>query len=203
VVTGTNVESIQIDRDRVTGVQTSAGFVSTSTVVVAAGTWTSFITANRPILIPRVEPIRGQMVCLTAKPQLTRHVVYSPRGYLVPRKDGRLLTGSTSEAAGFAKATTAGGIESILSHANEISPAVSGLPIADLWAGLRPRATDGLPVLGACDEIDGLIYATGHYRNGILLAPLTAQLTAEAIERGPVAELAPFSPNRFSLINVS
>jgi len=203
VVTGTNVESIQIDRDRVTGVQTSAGLVSTSTVVVAAGTWTSFIAANRPISIPKVEPVRGQMVCLTAIPQLTRHVIYSPRGYLVPRKDGRLLSGSTSEAAGFAKAATAGGIESILSHANEISPSVSGLPIADLWAGLRPRTTDGLPVLGACDEIEGLIYATGHYRNGILLAPFTAQLTADAIERGPVAELAPFSPNRFSLINVS
>jgi glycine oxidase len=139
------------------------------------------------------------MVCLESKPQLTRHVIFSPRGYLVPRQDGRLLAGSTSENAGFARHVTAGGIASILRHALEISPAVANLPIADTWAGLRPRAADGLPVLGPCGEIDGLFYATGHYRNGILLAPLTAELISEAIVAGKTsALLAPFSPDRFS-----
>ena len=99
---------------------------------------------------------------------------------------------------GFAKCVTAGGISAILQHAQEISPAVAGLPILDTWAGLRPRAADGLPVLGPCVEIDGLFYATGHYRNGILLAPITGELISEAIVKGVASPLlAPFSPDRF------
>jgi glycine oxidase len=109
-----------------------------------------------------------------------------------------LLAGSTSENAGFDKSVTAGGINKILQNAHEISPAISNLPIVDTWAGLRPRAADGLPVLGPCVEIDGLFYATGHYRNGILLAPITGELISEAIVEGVASPLlAPFSPERF------
>ena len=116
----------------------------------------------------------------------------------MPRRDGRLLAGSTSEEAGFAKSVTAGGISKILQNAHEISPAISNLPIVDTWAGLRPRSPDGLPVLGPCVEIDGLFYATGHYRNGILLAPITGELISEAIVEGVTSPLlAPFSPERF------
>ena len=160
------------------GVQTSRGAINCPTVVIAAGTWSSFI---KTAPMPAIEPIRGQMICLEAKPQLTRHVIYSPRGYIVPRQDGRLLAGSTSEHAGFAKRVTAGGIAGILRNALEISPAISSLPVIDTWAGLRPRAADGLPVIGPCGEIDGLFYATGHYRIGILLAPLTGELISKAI----------------------
>ena len=199
VVTETNVESLA--RGRMRGVQTSRGFVSCQTVVVAAGTWSSEIEGSRT---PKIEPVRGQMICFDAKPQLTRHVIYSPRGYLVPRHDGRLLAGSTSENAGFTKEVTAGGINTILANAQEISPGIANLPIVDTWAGLRPRAADGLPVLGPCDEIDGLFYATGHYRNGILLAPVTGELIAEAVVAGHVSPLlAAFSPNRFNLAHVS
>ena len=207
IVTETNVESIGSDRGQITGVQTSRGFVSCQTVLVAAGTWSSTIEhtpRNEHARTPKIEPVRGQMICFDAKPQLTRHVIYSPRGYLVPRKDGRLLAGSTSENAGFAKQVTAGGINTILANAHEISPGISNLPIIDTWAGLRPRAADGLPVLGPCDEIDGLVYATGHYRNGILLAPVTGELIAEAIVSGRISPLlAAFSPNRFKLAPVS
>jgi len=192
--TETTVEKLVTDAHRITGVQTSRGEISCRTAVLAAGTWSSFICPN-----PTITPVRGQMVCLESKPQLTRHVLFSPRGYLVPRHDGRLLAGSTGENAGFAKRVTAGGIASILREAHEISPAVASLPIVDTWAGLRPRAADGLPVLGPCGEIDGLFYATGHYRNGILLAPLTAELISEAIVAGTTSPLlAPFSPDRFS-----
>jgi glycine oxidase len=199
--TEASVESISIERNRITGVQTTRGVISCATVVVAAGTWSGFIQSTvKPIL--QIQPIRGQMVCFDAKPQLTRHVIYSPRGYIVPRQDGRLLAGSTSEDAGFAKQVTAGGIGSILANAQEISPAVSSLPVVDTWAGLRPRAPDGLPVLGPCGEIDGLFYATGHYRNGILLAPVTGELIAEAIVEGIASPLlAPFSPSRFDLVH--
>jgi glycine oxidase len=194
VLTGTNVDSLIIERNRLTGVQTSRGTINCTTAVVAAGTWSTFIKHTHC----SIEPVRGQMVCLEAKPQLTRHVIFSPRGYLVPRRDGRLLAGSTSENVGFAKCVTAGGISAILQHAQEISPAVAGLPILDTWAGLRPRTADGLPVLGPCVEIDGLFYATGHYRNGILLAPITGELISEAIVKGVASPLlAPFSPDRF------
>jgi glycine oxidase len=192
--TETTVERLSLDGHRITGVQTSRGEISCRTVVLAAGTWSSFICPH-----PAITPVRGQMVCLESKPQLTKHVIFSPRGYLVPRHDGRLLAGSTSENAGFAKRVTAGGIATILREALAISPAVAHLPVVDTWAGLRPRAADGLPVLGPCGEIDGLFYATGHYRNGILLAPLTAKLISEAIVAGtPSPLLAPFSPDRFS-----
>jgi len=193
-LTETTVERLIVDGHRITGVQTSRGEISCQRIVLAAGTWSSFIRR-----IPAITPVRGQMVCLESKPQLTRHVIFSPRGYLVPRQDGRLLAGSTSENAGFAKRVTAGGVAMILRQSLEISPSVANLPIVDTWAGLRPRAADGLPVLGPCGEIDGLFYATGHYRNGILLAPLTAELISEAIVAGKTTPLlAPFSPDRFS-----
>lgn len=201
IATQTNVDSITIERGRLTGVQTSRGFVSCRTAIIAAGTWSSIIQHSAA---PLIEPIRGQMICFDAKPQLTRHVIHSPRGYLVPRRDGRVLAGSTSEHAGFTKQVTAGGISFILANAQEISPAISNLPIVDTWSGLRPRAADGLPVLGPCDEIDGLVYATGHYRNGILLAPVTGELIAEAVVEGHVSPLlAAFTPGRFTLAHVS
>ena len=196
VLTETNVESLMIERSRVTGVQTNRGSIRCKSIVIAAGTWSSFL--QRSSVLP-IQPVRGQMICLESKPQLTRHVLYSPRGYLVPRQDGRLLAGSTSENAGFAKRVTAGGISSILRNTLEISPDIAKLPLVDTWAGLRPRPADGLPVLGACGEIDGVFYATGHYRNGILLAPLTVELITEAIVGGATSPLlAPFSPDRFS-----
>lgn len=199
VLTETNVESLMIERNRITGVQTSRGTIRCKSIVIAAGTWSSFLLRSSVFPDPAIQPVRGQMICLESKPQLTRHVLYSPRGYLVPRQDGRLLAGSTSENAGFAKRVTAGGINSILRNTLEISPAIAHLPVVDTWAGLRPRPADGLPVLGACGEIEGLFYATGHYRNGILLAPLTAELISEAIVAGATSPLlAPFSPDRFS-----
>ena len=199
VLTETNVESLIIERDRVEGIHTSHGTIRCKSIVLAAGTWSSFLLRSSVLPDPAIQPVRGQMVCLESKPQLTRHVIYSPRGYLVPRQDGRLLAGSTSENAGFAKRVTAGGVNSILRNALEISPAVATLPVVETWAGLRPRPADGLPVLGACGEIDGVVYATGHYRNGILLAPLTAELITEAIVTGVTSPLlAPFSPDRFS-----
>ncbi len=208
-LTETSVESLQVEKDRVNGLQTTRGFLSCSTVVVAAGCWTSFIgvskseTEQKLKSIPRIEPVRGQMLCFDSRPQMARHVIYSPRGYLVPRRDGRLLAGSTSERAGFAKQVTAGGVGSILGHAMEIAPAIARLPMLDSWAGLRPRAADGLPVLGPCGEIEGLFYATGHYRNGILLAPITGELIARAVIDKVVSPLlTPFSPNRFDPVMV-
>jgi glycine oxidase len=201
LITGTNVLALRIERERVTGVETSRGRVSAPVVVVAGGAWSSFIEyrgAGHAVPV-RVEPVRGQMLCFEAVPRPLAHVVYSPRGYIVPRLDGRLLAGSTTEHAGFDKSVTGGGIHTITGHAIEIAPLVSGLPLMDAWAGLRPRATgDELPVLGGSSETSGLYYATAHYRNGILLAPITGELVADEIASGTRPPLLKaFTPDRF------
>src|ERR1043166_7185929 len=164
---------------------------------------------------PRIEPVRGQMLCLrrpgasgpsssdspSSSAPFVRHVVYSPRGYLVPRRDGRLLAGSTSESAGYVCVVTAGGVNRITSNALEIAPEAASLQVVDAWAGLRPRAADGLPVVGESAEVERLFYATGHYRNGILLAPATGEIIADLLTTG-TTKLLPrgletFSPSRF------
>ncbi|HKC64627.1 MAG TPA: glycine oxidase ThiO [Pyrinomonadaceae bacterium] len=201
---GINVESLVIERGRVAGVETSRGRVRAPVVVVATGAWTSFLTStDKAAPLIRIEPVRGQMLCFETNPRVARHVIYSPRGYIVPRLDGRLLAGSTSERAGFERRVTARGIQAITSHAIEIAPGLSDLPLVDSWAGLRPRAQDDWPVLGACSETKGLFFATGHYRNGILLAPLTGELIADEITTNITPpQLQAFSPDRFHLTPV-
>lgn len=203
--TGTEVTSLRIERDRVVGLETSRGFIATDSVVIAGGAWSSLLSASGKALPNlRIKPVRGQMLCFEANPRITRHVIHSPRGYLVPRRDGRLLAGSTTEQAGFEKRVTASGIHSILSAALEIAPRFASLPLTDSWAGLRPRAADTLPVLGPCAEIAGVYYATGHFRNGILLAPITAEIVAGAIvDKAFPASLNIFSPDRFDLVTAN
>lgn len=204
LLTGTTVDAVEVKRGAVTGVETSRGPVSTGRVVVASGAWSSILKTRYASLPVRIEPVRGQMLCFEATPQICQHVIYSPRGYLVPRRDGRLLAGSTTEHTGFDKRVTASGVQSILSAAVEISPEVGALGLAATWAGLRPCAPDSLPVLGACAEIEGLLYATGHYRNGILLAPITGELIAQAVVEGQISPVMDsFSPDRFGLATLS
>ncbi len=204
VFSGTEVESLVVERGRVCGLKTSRGRINAPVVVVASGAWASHLMASEEGASPiKIEPVRGQMLCFEARPQRARHVIYSPRGYVVPRLDGRLLAGSTTERAGFDKSVTAGGVYSILAHALEIAPALAGLPLVDAWAGLRPRAVDDWPIIGASTTTEGLFYAVGHYRNGILLAPITARLVADEIRsnvRSPL--LKAFTPERFSSSSV-
>ena len=196
LITDCQVSELLIENEKVRGVETSNGFVFARVVVLAAGAWTSQI--NSSLALPQLEPVRGQMLCYETRPRIARHVIYSSRGYLVPRRDGRLLAGSTTEWVGFDKRVTDEGVRAIKSMAIEIAPALAQLTPVDSWAGFRPRATDDLPVLGPCEEIADLFYATGHYRNGILLAPITAQLTAAAIVDGATSPMpAAFSPDRF------
>jgi glycine oxidase len=209
VITHTEVTAINVEDGRAVGVETTRGAVrASSAVVVACGAWSTRV-ARREVsstrtgsdtTCPRIEPVRGQILCYApAEPPLVRHVVYSPRGYILPRRDGRLLAGTTTEHAGFDKSLTDAGRQAITAHAQEIAPAVARLTLSDAWAGLRPHATDDWPVIGACAEVANLFYATGHYRNGILLAPLTGALVAELIlGRGVVPDmLKPFTPARF------
>ncbi len=195
----TAATALRTKDEKVCGVETSSGFVSAPIVVVAAGAWRSLIDAEGlPLPSIQVEPVRGQMLCFAADPAIARHVIYSAHGYLVPRRDGRVLAGSTAERVGFDRRVTDEGVSAIKAMALEIAPVLAGVPVIDSWAGFRPRAKDGLPVLGPCAEIDGLFYATGHFRNGILLAPITGKLIADAIVDGVMPpSLRAFSPDRF------
>ena len=201
LVTDYAVSALRIEGQKVRGVETSSGFVAAPIVVVAAGAWSSLIESPGAPPI-EIEPVRGQMVCFSADSNadsnIARHVIFSARGYLVPRRDGRVLAGSTAEHVGFDKRVTDDGIKTIKAMAREISDEIARLPMIDSWAGFRPRAKDDLPVLGSCEEVEGLFYATGHYRNGILLAPITGEVIADAITEGVMpATLDPFSANRF------
>src|SRR5262249_45665638 len=197
-----DVTSLRIDRNRVVGVETAGGSITARTVLVCAGAWTSAITSPTSAAPIEIEPVRGQMLCFKRNQQIPGHVIYSKRGYLVPRRDGRLLAGSTSERVGFDKRVTDEGVNSIKSMAFEIAPNLATLPIIDSWAGLRPRAADDLPVLGADENVEGLFYATGHYRNGILLAPITANVMADVLtQRRSPTLIEAFSPKRFSVMH--
>jgi glycine oxidase len=138
------------------------------------------------------------MAVLDTRPPLLSRVVFSEKGYLVPRADGRLLCGSTMEEVGFEKAVTAGGLLHVLGLACEIAPRLSGAPFVDSWSNFRPATPDGSPILGQA-TLPGLFYATGHFRNGILLTPITAEAVSAVVrgERPPI-DLAPFSPGRLS-----
>lgn len=176
--------------------------VSAGNTVLATGAWTSFINTGKP-RVPAVMPVKGQMICFRPKTRILSKVVYGPNGYLVPRADGRLLVGATVEDAGFNKEVTPDGIDLLRSAAAEIVPAVADLEIVESWAGLRPRAADGLPVLGGVEGLPGLHLATAHFRNGILLAPLTAEIIAAAVCGGTSSEYtAAFGAGRFSSISV-
>lgn len=191
------IESVA-GRNRIIGLMTARGEIQAPTVVIAAGSWSSLLGCDESRQF-EVEPVRGQMVAIEMPSPAVCHVIYSRRGYLVPRLSGYLIAGSTSEHAGYDKRVTAGGVASIIERAIEIMPGVADQAITETWSGLRPHAQDDLPILGADPRVEGLIYATGHYRNGILLAPVTAQAISELIIKGAAAiNLAPFSVSRFA-----
>lgn len=210
IITNAEVSSLKIERGHVCGVGTSRGFIASKMVIIAGGAWSSFVEIPN-FEMPQIEPVRGQMLCFDARPpkhldrQFMRHVVYSPRGYIVPRRDGRMLAGSTSELVGFNKNVTEEGKHAIEKKAREIAPEIARLELIDSWAGLRPHAKDDLPLIGrATDEIQNLYFAAGHFRNGILLAPLTADALAALIVDNELAPLiVPFTPERMKRIAAS
>ncbi|MFZ0520199.1 MAG: glycine oxidase ThiO [Candidatus Acidiferrales bacterium] len=173
-------------------------------VVIAAGTFCGTIKdyvsgadGNLARYAP-VRPVRGQLVALRSATVKLKKVLRSSRGYLVPRRDGRIIAGSTLENAGFVKQVTPEGIRKILEAAAELAPALARAEIVEQWAGLRPDSPDHLPIIGPT-EMKGLLIATGHYRNGILLAPVTAKIVRDWIVSGKASFMAEgFSPLRFT-----
>jgi len=197
IVENTEVKSLLIEKNKIVGAETGGEKFGAETVVLATGAWTSLIKADG-LMMPFVKPIRGQIVGYRTAKRLFGMVIYTPRSYLVPRLDGRILAGATVEDVGFDKSVTAEGVDFLRENALEIAPGLVNLTPGESWAGLRPFATDGLPILGAFPEIENLFIATAHYRNGILLAPRTAEILADAIIENVESEYAKiFSPRRF------
>jgi glycine oxidase len=197
-LTGRYVRRVLTDREAVTGVELDGDVLPAAVVVVAAGSWSGLVEgAGVPPTV--VRPARGQLVSIETRPPLFRHVVSAPGGYLVPRRDGTVLAGSTVEMAGFRKEVTVGGLAAILTLARTLIPALGDAPVTGTWSNFRPFTEDHLPVLGAT-RVRGLVLATGHFRNGILLAPITAQAIADLIATGQAPiDLAPFAIERFAM----
>jgi len=195
---GVEVEAIEHEGGRVTGVRTSAGIVECGAVVVAAGAWSP---ALAPLGAgPPVRPVKGQILELRVRAGLDEpatRVVRTPRCYLVARGNGQVVLGATVEEQGFDTTVTADGVYRLLEAAWEVLPEVAELELVDARAGLRPGTPDNAPVVGA-GELDGLLWATGHWRNGVLLAPLTGDLVADLLEGAELPEeLAGLDPARF------
>src|SRR6266705_3285345 len=163
--------------------------------IIALGCFSAAIKDAAPYA--PVQPVKGQIVALSAEDLMIERVLWSDKIYLVPRNDGRIIAGATVERVGFDKRTTAGGIQKILSAAIELAPGLANARVEETWAGLRPDSPDHLPILGPTD-VEGLLMATGHFRSGILLTPITARLVREWITEQRVSlDWDRFSPLRF------
>ncbi len=198
--TGVGVARVEPDADRPAVVTDAGERIEARAVVLAAGAWSRGIGGIEPL---PVRPVKGQMISLRTTDAVRPGVVVrGPRAYLVPKPDGRLVIGATSEERGHDTAVTAGGLYRILDGAVRVMPGVEELDVIETWAGLRPASRDHAPILGRTSA-PGIVAATGHYRHGVLLAPVTADevsadvraLLAGSPETRPI--LRPFTPTRF------
>jgi glycine oxidase len=192
---GNGAKAIWREGDRCRGLILQNEKVEAKWTIIAAGSFSAAI--DGVATYAPVRPAKGQMVALRAEDVDIVRVLWSEHIYLVPRNDGRILAGATVEYVGFDKRTTAGGIEKILSAAIDLAPRLANARIEETWAGLRPDSPDHLPILGPAD-LEGLLMATGHFRSGILLTPITARLIREWITEQKVSlDWDRFSPLRF------
>ncbi len=205
VVTGAGVKEVAALAGRAIGVRTAKTFYPAAAVVNCAGAWASLM---KPFGVP-TRPAKGQMLCVVpnnygapgasaiSRGPLLRHVVRTPEVYIIPRSDGRMLLGATVEDVGYDKRVDPDVVRRFQRAATVAVPEIAQMRIHDAWAGLRPGSPDGLPILGAT-SLKGYYAATGHYRDGIMLAPITAQVMTQVLtDKQSEFDLGPFSPLRF------
>lgn len=197
---GFPVQAVDVEGGRVRGVVVQNETRRADIVVLAAGAWSRGIGGLPPELLPPVRPVKGQMLSLRMDPAapLATHVIWAPKCYLVPRRDGTLIVGATTEEKGWNADLTAGGVLALLEAAWRAVPGIEELPIAEMWTGFRPGSRDDAPILGPVPGIDGLVMATGHHRNGILLTPVTADCVSDFVLTGRIdPRIAGFGLDRF------
>jgi glycine oxidase len=191
------VRRIRVEGGRARGVVHEVGVIDAGAVVLAAGSWTPLVDGHG-LPSGAVRPVRGQIAVVDTRPPLLSRVIFSDKGYVVPRADGRVLCGSTMEDVGYERAVTADGLRHVLGLACEIAPALGRASYVESWSNFRPATPDGHPILGPA-TVEGLFYATGHHRNGILLTPISADaVSAAVLGRRPPVDLAPFSAARLA-----
>jgi glycine oxidase len=198
IFAGVGVESLWREGDACKGIVAGGEKVSAGHTVIAAGCFSAQIQGAEQYA--PVRPAKGQMISLACPEAKVERVLWGEDIYLVPRNDGRILAGATVEYAGFDKSLTAGGQKKLLSAAIEMVPAFENARVEEMWAGLRPDSPDHLPILGPTD-LQGLVIATGHFRSGVLLTPISAKLVREWVTLGRVGtDWERFSPLRFAQI---
>ncbi len=186
----TAVTGWQIEGDQLVGLQTSAGPIRAEQYVLATGAWSA------ELLPLPVRPLKGQMLAVQAPTNALSHVLFGESVYIVPRRDRRIVIGATVEDVGFSSGNTAASVQQLLNAAIDLYPPIATMPLIDLWWGFRPSTPDLEPILGA-SPYRNLTLATGHHRNGILLAPATAIAIRQYLD-GDAIDLSAFSWQRFS-----
>ncbi len=198
VKTQTEVRAIRLRDGRVRGIETSTGAFEAERVVVAGGAWSADLLAPLGVDID-IRPVRGQMLLYRATPGLLSRIVIEQGHYLIPRRDGHVLAGSTLEEAGFDKSTTVDARVALARFAEGLAPALAGVEVVRQWAGLRPGSPSGIPYIGAVPGIGGLYVNAGHYRNGVLLAPGSARLLSDILLReSRIVDPAPYAVRALS-----
>ncbi len=187
-----------VEGSRVTGVRTPEGEVAAGCVVLASGEGSAALAGGIGVRVP-VRPVKGQILSVVPRYLPVKSNVWGGRCYMVPKRDGRVVIGATVEPGERDPRPTLGGLAALSGAAVDLVPELSGAAFATAWGGLRPGTPDGLPIIGPVEERDALLVATGHYRNGVLLAPITGEaIAALALGEEPPLDLSPFLPGRFA-----
>ena len=195
---GTWATGLCVEGERVRGVQTPNGTLEADTVVLAAGVWSPDLARSVGLAVP-VQPVKGQVISLRGPGRGPRQVIWSGECYLVPRADGEIVLGATEEEGNYDARPTLAGVNRLTESALEVVPAAGAFVVDGVWAGLRPAAPDRYPIVGWAPGIERLFIATAHYRNGVLLGPLTGRRVADHILSGaPLGEFARYGVERFA-----
>jgi len=191
------VQGLAVAAGRVQGVRVDGQALSADAVVLTTGAWSAQVLQALGVASehpPAIEPVRGQMMVLNAPHSGLRRIVMSEGRYLIPRKDGRVLVGSTLEYVGFDKATTEAARASLHAFALRLCPALAGAPLEAHWAGLRPGCPQGIPYIGEHPDIEGLFLHAGHFRNGLVMGPASTELFVQGIEKeASLLDAAPYA----------
>ncbi|MGE5153000.1 MAG: glycine oxidase ThiO [Bdellovibrio bacteriovorus] len=187
------VIELLVGQGRAQGARTTKGEIRADQVVICTGAWTAKLMEQLGRK-PDIEPVRGQMILFLSRPGQIKHITLHQDHYVIPRRDGHVLIGSTIEHTGFVKATTAEAKEALYRSAVELFPVLKRTPIEDHWAGLRPGSPSGIPYIGAYPGIDDIFVNAGHFRNGVVTGPASARLVADLmLGREPILDPAPYA----------